>query len=108
MPLCLQVSGGLLAAACVQFLLGITGAMGFLLNYIGPLTVAPTVALVGLSLTDGAIRGARHQWGIFALYVYRVELVCFHITGRYNYYIYRLYLSSCITMNYLLVIFMRL
>ena len=37
-------------SALFQVLIGSTGAIGFLMRFIGPLTIAPTVALVGLAL----------------------------------------------------------
>jgi len=40
------------------------GIIGFLLRYITPLTIAPAVAMVGLSLFDVAARIAAKHWGI--------------------------------------------
>jgi hypothetical protein len=34
--------------------IGSTGAVGFLMRFIGPLTIAPTVSLVGLALFGAA------------------------------------------------------
>ena len=39
-----------MVAAMFQILIGFTGLVGFLLRFIGPLTIAPTITLVGLSL----------------------------------------------------------
>ena len=42
-----------------QIVIGFSGIMGFALKYIGPLTICPTIALVGLPLfgTAGSFAG---------------------------------------------------
>ncbi|KAB7504752.1 putative nucleobase-ascorbate transporter 9 [Armadillidium nasatum] len=42
----------------------IQGAVGFLLNWISPLTIVPTITLVGLSLFKAAADKAAGQWGV--------------------------------------------
>uniref|UniRef100_H2ZM06 Solute carrier family 23 member 2 n=1 Tax=Ciona savignyi TaxID=51511 RepID=H2ZM06_CIOSA len=59
-----EVQGGIAVASCLQILLGFTGAIGFLLRFIGPLTIAPSVALIGLDLFSAAYDKASSQWGI--------------------------------------------
>lgn len=39
-----------MVSSLFQIFIGFSGLMGFLLRFIGPLTVAPTISLVGLSL----------------------------------------------------------
>ena len=39
-----------MVASLFQIVIGFSGIMGFVLKYIGPLTVCPTIALVGLPL----------------------------------------------------------
>ena len=41
-------------ASLVQITIGFTGLLGFLLKFIGPLTIAPTIVLVGLPLFETA------------------------------------------------------
>lgn len=43
------------------FFLGIIGSM---LKYVTPLTIVPTVSLVGLSLFENAAAAASQHWGI--------------------------------------------
>ena len=45
-----MIQGGLVGAAAFQIAVGATGLSSSMLRYVGPLTLAPTVALVGLSL----------------------------------------------------------
>ena len=63
----LKIAGSLMAASCLQFFLGITGLLGFIMNFIGPMTIIPTVSLIGFSIFEQATRAAQHQWGICAL-----------------------------------------
>ncbi len=60
----LQVQGSIIVASLVQVLIGMTGLLGLLLRFIGPLTVAPTIALIGISLFQAAADFSKHQWGI--------------------------------------------
>ena len=47
-----------MVASLLQVLIGATGSMGFLMKYIGPLTIAPAISLIGLSLFDIAADSA--------------------------------------------------
>ena len=42
----------------VQITVSLTGMIGFLLPFIGPLTIAPTITLMGISLFDVAAESA--------------------------------------------------
>ena len=43
-----------MVAAIVQIVIGFSGLMGFIIKFIGPLTIVPTIALVGLPLFETA------------------------------------------------------
>ncbi|XP_050710919.1 solute carrier family 23 member 1-like isoform X2 [Eriocheir sinensis] len=59
-----EVQGAITLSAIMQVVVGFTGLIGVLLRWITPLTVVPTVTLVGLSLFDVAsLKGSEH-WGI--------------------------------------------
>ena len=45
-------------SSLLQIVIGATGIMGHLLNHIGPLTIAPAITLIGLSLFDVASASA--------------------------------------------------
>ena len=51
-------------ASVVQVVIGLSGLMGFMLRFIGPLAIAPTIALAGLALFDVASVYASKQWWI--------------------------------------------
>ena len=48
---------------------GFSGLIGFVMRFIGPLTIAPTITLIGLSLYEPAGVKAGSHWGISAMYV---------------------------------------
>jgi len=52
-----------------EIVLGISGLIGLLLRYIGPLAIAPTITLVGLALFDAAAGFASRNWYIALVYV---------------------------------------
>ncbi|KAK3863640.1 hypothetical protein Pcinc_030603 [Petrolisthes cinctipes] len=59
-----EVQGAIAVSGLFQVLIGFTGLIGVLLTWITPLAIAPTVALVGLSLFDVAADKAGTHWGI--------------------------------------------
>ncbi|XP_059471027.1 solute carrier family 23 member 2 [Neocloeon triangulifer] len=61
-----EVSGAILIASLFQMAIGYLGLIGLVLKYITPLTIAPTVALIGLCLFDAAAREASGNWWIAA------------------------------------------
>lgn len=58
-----------MVASLLQILVGFSGLIGLLMRFIGPLTIAPTVSLIGLSLFDSVGQKAGSHWGISAMYV---------------------------------------
>ncbi|XP_070531863.1 solute carrier family 23 member 2-like [Ptychodera flava] len=69
-----EVQGALMVASTFEFLLGISGAIGLLLRFIGPLTVAPIIVMIGLGMYDIAALFASGQWGIAFLTVALIVL----------------------------------
>ncbi|XP_014283866.1 solute carrier family 23 member 1 [Halyomorpha halys] len=61
-----ELSGAIAVSALVQVLMGFCGVMGIILKYVTPLTIVPTVSLVGLSLFQNAAEAASTHWGIAA------------------------------------------
>jgi len=60
----LQIQGAIIVSSLFEVLIGLSGVTGLLLRYIGPLTVAPIITLVGLSLFDAAAGFAAKNWYI--------------------------------------------
>ncbi|KAL9893590.1 solute carrier family 23 member 1 isoform 1-T1 [Glossina fuscipes fuscipes] len=59
-----ELSGAIAASAMVQVIMGYTGLVGKILRFVTPLTIVPTVSLVGLTLFEHAAKTASKQWGI--------------------------------------------
>ena len=57
-----QISGSLAVASLTQVILGTSGAIGFLMRFIGPLTVVPVIALIGLAMFQPIVTSAQHSW----------------------------------------------
>ncbi|XP_028392826.1 solute carrier family 23 member 1-like [Dendronephthya gigantea] len=69
-----EVQGAIIVASLFQVIIGATGTMGFLMKYIGPLTVTPSISLIGLSLFDVGADHASKHWGIAILTIALVIL----------------------------------
>jgi len=62
-----HVQAAVLIGSLFEILAGYTGIVGRFLRFVGPITIAPTIALIGLSLFEfGAPEAGRH-WGIGGL-----------------------------------------
>ncbi|MCA8942370.1 MAG: purine/pyrimidine permease [Planctomycetes bacterium] len=62
-----HIQGAVIAGAVFEALLGYTGLVGKLLRFVGPITIAPTIALIGLALFEFGAPFAGQHWGIGGL-----------------------------------------
>lgn len=69
-----ELQGVVMVASCFQMLVGFSGLLGYLMRFIGPLTIAPTISLVALPLFNSAGNDAGAHWGIAALTVFLITL----------------------------------
>ncbi|XP_066218881.1 solute carrier family 23 member 1-like isoform X1 [Saccopteryx leptura] len=69
-----ELQGAIMVASCVQMLVGFSGLIGYLMRFIGPLTIAPTISLVALPLFDSAGNDAGIHWGISATTIFLIVL----------------------------------
>lgn len=53
-----------MAAAGLEIFVGASGCISILLRFIGPLTVAPTIMMMGLGVIDTGFEMAGKHWGI--------------------------------------------
>ncbi|CAL9707628.1 unnamed protein product [Knipowitschia caucasica] len=67
-----EIQGAIIVASSVEVCIGALGLPGLLLKYIGPLTITPTVALIGLSGFEAAGERAGKHWGIAMLTIFLV------------------------------------
>jgi xanthine/uracil permease len=77
-----QLTGTIMVAAILEIFIGFSGLVGVLLRFIGPLTVAPTIMLMGLSVAETGFNLAGQHWGI---------------SGGYEPFLIQLYLMVCNT-----------
>ncbi|KAM9265942.1 solute carrier family 23 member 1 [Cariama cristata] len=69
-----EVQGAIMVSSLVEVAIGLLGLPGALLSYIGPLTVTPTVSLIGLSVFQAAGERAGSHWGIAVLTIFLIVL----------------------------------
>uniref|UniRef100_A0A803XZZ4 Solute carrier family 23 member 1 n=2 Tax=Meleagris gallopavo TaxID=9103 RepID=A0A803XZZ4_MELGA len=69
-----EVQGAIIVTSCFQIFVGFSGLIGFLMRFIGPLTIAPTITLVALPLFDSAGDKAGQHWGIAFMTVFFIVL----------------------------------
>ena len=62
--LLLQLEGSLMIAGGLHFLVGLTGLVGLLLRFIGPVTVVPALTIMALYVYKATVKFAKAQWGI--------------------------------------------
>lgn len=59
-----EISGAIMVSALTQVVLGATGWVSYVVRIITPLTIVPTVSLVGITLFEHASETAAKHWGI--------------------------------------------
>uniref|UniRef100_A0A8C5WJ02 Solute carrier family 23 member 1-like n=1 Tax=Leptobrachium leishanense TaxID=445787 RepID=A0A8C5WJ02_9ANUR len=69
-----EVQGAIMVASCFQIFVGFSGLIGFLMRFIGPLTITPTITLIALPLFESAGRDAGSHWGISAMTTFFIVL----------------------------------
>lgn len=62
-----HVQGAIILGGIAEASIGYSGLVGRLLKYVGPITIAPTIALIGLSLYQFGAPEAGKHWGIGGL-----------------------------------------
>ncbi|KAK2161096.1 hypothetical protein LSH36_121g04052 [Paralvinella palmiformis] len=58
-----EIQGAIILSSIFQVVVGVSGILGIMLKFIGPLAIAPTIALVGVSLFIPAANACQVQWG---------------------------------------------
>ncbi|BFY97984.1 hypothetical protein BsWGS_01024 [Bradybaena similaris] len=61
------LSGSLMLAGVLHFLIGLTGLVGVILRYVGPITIVPTIVLVGLYTNRALVKFCQPSWLLTAL-----------------------------------------
>lgn len=66
-------------AGVIHFLVGATGLVGVLLRFIGPVTIVPTILLIGIYMVTSVTKFAQVHWGISSMYVWSLKYVALFI-----------------------------
>lgn len=69
-----HIQGAVIAGSLFEIVIGYTGLVGKLLRFVGPITIAPTIALIGLSLFKFGAPIAGSHWGIGGLTIALIVL----------------------------------
>jgi len=86
----LQLQGAILVAATVEIAMGYFGLVGKLRNYLSPVVIAPTIALIGLSLFNAPqITTANQSWWLLGLTLGLILLFSQYLDVRHK--AFRLY-----------------
>lgn len=79
-----HVQGAIIAGSIGEILIGASGVVGRLLKYVGPITIAPTIALIGLALFKfGAPEAGRH-WPIGGLTIILIILFSQYLRHKHR------------------------
>lgn len=69
-----HVQGAIIVGAIVEIIVGYSGLVGKMLRFVGPVTIAPTIALIGLALFKFGAPKAGTHWGIGGLTIVLIIL----------------------------------
>ncbi|KAG1649643.1 Solute carrier family 23 member 2 [Nymphon striatum] len=81
-PRLLEVQGALIVSSLVQVFIGIFGISGFLVKFITPLTIVPTITLIGLSLFKVSTEISSLNWGISELTSILVIIMLLYLRNK--------------------------
>ncbi|KAF7206866.1 solute carrier family 23 member 1 isoform X2 [Nothobranchius furzeri] len=74
-----EIQGAIIMSSLVEVVIGLCGLPGLLLEYIGPLTITPTVSLIGLSAFTTAGERAGSHWGLSSLCILLIVLFAHYL-----------------------------
>lgn len=69
-----HVQGAIIAGSIVEIIVGASGLVGKMMRYVGPITIAPTIALIGLALFKFGAPTAGSHWPIGGLTILLIIL----------------------------------
>lgn len=84
-----HIQGAVIIGSVVEIAIGYSGVVGRLTRFVGPITIAPTIALIGLSLYPFGAPEAGKHWGIGGLTI--VLIILFSQVLRKSHRIFELF-----------------
>ncbi|MDX1579485.1 MAG: solute carrier family 23 protein, partial [Gemmatimonadota bacterium] len=79
-----HVQGAIIAGAIAEIVIGYTGLVGRLLRFVGPITIAPTIALIGLALFKFGAPNAGTHWGLGGMTIVLIILFSQYLRGAHR------------------------
>ena len=79
-----HVQGAIIVGSVFEIGIGMTGLVGKLLRFVGPITIAPTIALIGLALFKFGAPMAGTHWPIGGLTIILIILFSQYLKSRYR------------------------
>jgi uracil-xanthine permease len=80
------IAGLILVGALVEVTIGFGGLFGFLRRFVSPITIAPVIALIGLSLFGPAADTSASHWGLALLMLALVFVYSLILAARYRFF----------------------
>jgi solute carrier family 23 (nucleobase transporter), member 1 len=80
------IAGAIILGAVVEIVVGYTGLLGTLRRFVTPVTIAPVIALIGLSLFGAAAGTASSHWGMSLLMLALVFVFSLILSKRYRFF----------------------
>ncbi|HIA02408.1 MAG TPA: xanthine permease [Myxococcales bacterium] len=82
----LAVQGAIILGSVVEIIVGYTGLVGRLRKYIGPITIAPTIALIGLALFGVGAPWAGQDWWMGGLTIFLVIIFSQYLRNAHMFF----------------------
>ncbi|MFP4552678.1 MAG: uracil-xanthine permease family protein [Actinomycetota bacterium] len=80
------IAGMVLVGALVEVTIGFGGLFGLLRKYVTPVTIAPVIALIGLSLFEAAADTSANHWGLALLMLALVFIYSLVLAPKYRFF----------------------
>jgi nucleobase transporter 1/2 len=79
-----HVQGAIIVGAVMEIIVGATGLVGKMLRFIGPIVIAPTIALIGLALFKFGAPVAGSHWPIGGLTIFLIILFSQYLRKKHR------------------------
>ena len=80
----LHVQGAIILGSFVQMAIGYSGGVGWIKQYIGPITVAPTIGLIGLALFSIGAPQAGQHWVLGGLTIAAIVICAYYLESAHR------------------------
>ena len=77
----MNIQGAIILAGLFEFLIGLSGIVGVIMRFIGPLTISPVICLIGLSVMEPAIEKASQNW-VISCFCITIIILCSQILNE--------------------------